>query len=122
MIDHIQLRVANFNASRNFYARALEPIGYRAEFDDAKSKMAGFGAKGAIDLWIHEGAPATRTHLALKSASRAAVQQFHAAALAAGGKDNGAPGLRADYSPTYYAAFVFDPDGNNLEVVCHEPA
>jgi catechol 2,3-dioxygenase-like lactoylglutathione lyase family enzyme len=122
MIDHIQLRVANFNASRNFYARALEPIGYRAEYDDAKSKMAGFGAKGAIDLWIGEGAPATRAHIALKSASRAAVKQFHAAALAAGGKDNGAPGLRADYSPTYFAAFVFDPDGNNIEVVCHEPA
>ena len=122
MIDHIQLRVANFDASRNFYARALEPIGYRAEYDDAKSKMAGFGAKGAIDLWIGEGAPATRAHIALKSASRDAVKQFHAAALAAGGKDNGAPGLCADYSPTYFAAFVFDPDGNNIEVVCHEPA
>lgn len=121
MIDHIQLRVANFNLSRNFYARALEPIGYRAEYDDAKSKMAGFGVKGAIDLWIGEGAPATRAHIALRSASRAAVKQFHAEAVKAGGKDNGAPGLRTDYSPTYYAAFVLDPDGNNLEVVCHEP-
>ncbi|MFZ0659034.1 MAG: VOC family protein [Candidatus Binataceae bacterium] len=122
MIDHIGLKVTSFEKSRAFYAKALEPIGYRAEYDDAKNKAAGFGAKGAIDLWIGEGAPATRAHIALKSATRAAVKEFHAAALKAGGKDNGAPGLRTDYSPTYYAAFVLDPDGNNLEVVCHEPA
>jgi catechol 2,3-dioxygenase-like lactoylglutathione lyase family enzyme len=122
MIDHIQIKVASFERSRQFYAKALEPLGYHAEYEDAKSKMAGFGAKGAIDLWIGEGTPSTRAHIALKSVNRAAVKEFHAAALAAGGKDNGAPGLRTDYSPTYYAAFVFDPDGNNLEVVCHEPA
>ncbi|MGH7781808.1 MAG: VOC family protein [Candidatus Binataceae bacterium] len=122
MIDHIQIKVASFEKSRQFYAKALEALGYSAEYDDAKSKMAGFGTKGAIDLWIREGAPIAHTHIAFKSANRAAVKRFHAAALVAGGKDNGAPGVRTDYSPTYYAAFVFDPDGNNLEVVCHEPA
>jgi len=122
MIDHLQIKVASFDKSRQFYAKALAPIGYRAEYDDAKSKMAGFGANGAIDLWIGEGVAPTRAHIAFKSPSRSAVREFHAAALAAGGKDNGAPGLRSDYSPTYYAAFAFDPDGNNLEVVCHETA
>ncbi|HUY28904.1 MAG TPA: VOC family protein [Candidatus Binataceae bacterium] len=122
MIDHIGLKVTSFEISRRFFAQALEPLGYHAEYDDPKNKAAGFGIKGAIDLWIGEGSPATRTHIALRSRDRGAVNRFHAAALAAGGKDNGAPGLRTDYSPTYYAAFVLDPDGNNLEVVCHEPA
>jgi catechol 2,3-dioxygenase-like lactoylglutathione lyase family enzyme len=122
MIDHIQLSVRSFEKSRRFYAKALEPLGYSAQYEDPKSRMAGFGVKGAIDLWISEGQPAPRVHLAFHSASRAAVNQFHAAAVSAGGKDNGAPGVRADYSPNYYAAFVIDPDGNNLEIVCHEPA
>jgi catechol 2,3-dioxygenase-like lactoylglutathione lyase family enzyme len=122
MIDHVQLRVASFAKSRTFYAQALEPLGYIVQSDDPASKSAGFGTKGAIDLWIGEGAPVTRMHLAFRTHDRRAVQKFHAAALAAGGTDNGAPGLRTDYSPTYYAAFVLDPDGNNVELVCNEPA
>ena len=122
MIDHIGLKVSSFETSRRFYASALEPLGYRVEYDDPKSKTAGFGAKGSIDLWISEGQPLTRVHIALRSHDRATVNRFHAAALKAGGKDNGAPGLRPDYSPTYYAAFVLDPDGNNIEMVCHEAA
>jgi len=120
MIDHVQLRVKSFEKSRQFYARALEPLGYGVQYDDPAGKSAGFGTKGAIDLWIGEGEPVTRVHIAFRTHDRNAVGQFHAAALAAGGKDNGAPGLRIDYSPTYYAAFVFDPDGNNVELVCHE--
>jgi catechol 2,3-dioxygenase-like lactoylglutathione lyase family enzyme len=120
MIDHVQLKVKSYEKSRQFYARALESLGYGVQSDDPASKSAGFGTKGAIDLWIGEGEPVTHVHIAFRTHDRKAVQKFHAAALAAGGKDNGAPGLRADYSPTYYAAFVFDPDGNNVELVCHE--
>ena len=120
MIDHIQIKVRNFEKSRRFYERALAPLGYGVEFDDPNGKTAGFGTKGAIDLWIGEGEPLTRLHIAFRAKDRAAVQTFHRDALAVGGKDNGAPGLRKDYSPTYYAAFVLDPDGNNLELVCHE--
>ncbi len=122
MIDHIQLKVRNFETSREFYAKALAPIGYGAQYDDPKAKMVGFGVKGAIDLYISEGSPLGHAHLAFRAENRAAVNGFHAAATAAGGKDHGAPGIRKDYSPTYYAAFVIDPDGNNLEVVCHEKA
>jgi catechol 2,3-dioxygenase-like lactoylglutathione lyase family enzyme len=123
MVDHIGLKVSSFEKSRKFYASALEPLGYRVEYDDPKSKTAGFGAKGSIDLWITEGEPLTRqVHIAMRSHDRAVVDRFHAAAMKAGGKDNGAPGLRPDYGPTYYAAFVLDPDGNNIELVCHEAA
>ncbi|MET0594759.1 MAG: VOC family protein [Polyangiaceae bacterium] len=121
MIDHIQLKVKNYEKSRQFYARALEPLGYGVEYEDAAAKSAGFGTKGAIDLWIGEGTPVSKLHIAFRAKDRQAVAKFHAAALASGGSDNGAPGVRADYSPTYYAAFVIDPDGNNLELVCHEP-
>ena len=122
MIDHIGLKVSSLEKSRQFYAKALAPLGFGAEYDDPKGKTAGFGAKGSTYLWITEGGPATRTHIAFRAGDRASVARFHAAALAAGGRDNGAPGLRTDYSPTYYAAFVLDPDGNNVELVCLEPA
>jgi catechol 2,3-dioxygenase-like lactoylglutathione lyase family enzyme len=88
------------------------------QYDDPAARSAGFGTKGAIDLWIGEGEPVTRVHIAFRTHDRNAVRQFHAAAVAAGGKDNGAPGLRTDYSPTYYAAFVLDPDGTNVELAC----
>lgn len=122
MIDHVGLKVRSFEKSRRFYATALEPLGYRVEYDDPKGKTAGFGANGSIDLWIMEGEPSTRVHIAMRSRDRNTVNRFHSSALSAGGKDNGEPGVRPDYSPTYYAAFVLDPDGNNLEMVCHEPA
>ena len=122
MIDHIGLKVSSFEKSRQFYAKALAPLGFGTEYDDPKTKTAGFGAKGSTYLWITEGGPVTRTHVAFRSRDRASVNKFHAAALTAGGKDNGEPGLRADYGPTYYAAFVLDPDGNNVELVCLESA
>jgi catechol 2,3-dioxygenase-like lactoylglutathione lyase family enzyme len=121
MLDHVQLKVKSYEKSRQFYARALEPLGYATQ-DDPTNKSAGFGTKGATSLWIGEGAPAARVHLAFRARDRNAVKKFHAAALAAGGTDNGAPGVRSDYSPTYYAAFVLDPDGNNIELVCDGPA
>jgi catechol 2,3-dioxygenase-like lactoylglutathione lyase family enzyme len=121
MLHHVQLKVKNYEKSRQFYARALEPLGYATQ-DDPANKSAGFGTQGATSLWIGEGVPAARIHIAFRARDRSAVKKFHAAALAAGGRDNGPPGLRSDYSPTYYAAFVLDPDGNNIELVCEEPA
>jgi catechol 2,3-dioxygenase-like lactoylglutathione lyase family enzyme len=118
MIDHIGLRTQNFDALAAFYEAALAPLGYSrlVSFEGG----AGFGADGAPPLWLGatQGA-ASSIHLALRAPSRAAVDAFHAASIARGAKDNGAPGLRTDYAPTYYAAFVIDPDGNNLEAVCH---
>jgi catechol 2,3-dioxygenase-like lactoylglutathione lyase family enzyme len=119
MLDHISLRVQDFSRAVAFYRAALAPIGYQVlmEFPDA----AGLGEKGKPDLWImRTDKPLNATHVAF-TCNRSAVDAFHAAALAAGGADNGAPGLRADYHPHYYAAFVTDPEGNNVEVVCHEP-
>ena len=118
MYDHVGLRVKDFARSRAFYEKALAPLGI--EMLDRSEESAGFGSKGRIQLWVQTGTPvSTGTHLAFASPDRAAVQAFHAAALKSGGRDNGAPGLRADYAPTYYAAFVHDPDGNNIEAVCH---
>jgi len=118
MYDHIGLRTPDLAKSLAFYEAALAPLGHELTYQDEAS--AGFGRKdGATGLWLHGGAAAgAGAHLAFAAASREAVDAFHAAALAAGGSDNGAPGLRADYSPTYYAAFVVDPDGNNVEAVC----
>jgi catechol 2,3-dioxygenase-like lactoylglutathione lyase family enzyme len=127
MIDHMGLTVSNFAESKGFYAKALGPIGYSLlmEFpasgpDDVDA--AGFGASGRIDFVIGAGTPGTpRTHLAFRVKSRAEVDAFYQAGLAAGGRDNGGPGLRQHYHPNYYAAFVLDLDGHNIEVVCHEP-
>lgn len=119
MIDHVTLRVGDFEASRRFYAAALDPLGYEVlhEFPGA----LGMGRDGKPDFWI--GAADYRTagvHLAFAAADRSTVDAFHRAAMDAGGKDNGAPGVRSEYHPDYYGAFVFDPDGNNIEAVCHE--
>ena len=120
MIDHISLQVTSFSTALSFYTAALAPLGYVPQYVDEVAKSAGFGPAGDARLWIAEGAPAERVHLALRSPSRNAVGGFHAAALRAGGRDNGQPGLRPAYHACYYAAFVFDPDGNNLEAVTHE--
>jgi catechol 2,3-dioxygenase-like lactoylglutathione lyase family enzyme len=118
MIDHVFLRARDFRAAAAFYKAALAPIGYMPimEFPDA----IGFGEKGKPDFWLTraEGQPAA-THVAFR-ADRPRIEAFFAAALAAGGSDNGRPGVRADYHPFYYAAFVLDPEGNNVEVVCHD--
>lgn len=121
MIDHVILNVRDLAKSRAFYAAALAPLGYKVikEFPGA----AGLGAGAWADVWIWQREPLqTGVHLALRSGARTLVDAFHAAAIAAGGRDNGAPGLRPRYHPDYYGAFVLDPDGNNIEVVCHEPA
>ncbi len=121
MFDHIGLNVRDFGASRGFYERALEPLGYRVVFDGSEWNGAGFGASpDQPELWIMQREPyGTGTHVAFAAPDRETVDSFHAAALAAGGTDNGAPGIREQYHPTYYGAFVLDPDGNNLEAVCH---
>jgi catechol 2,3-dioxygenase-like lactoylglutathione lyase family enzyme len=122
MIDHISIQVASFAKSLSFYSAALAPLGYVPQYVDDIAKSAGFGPAGDVRLWIAEGKPAAKVHLALRSPSREAIGAFYTASLGAGGKDNGKPGLRPDYHASYYAAFVFDPDGNNLEAVTHEAA
>jgi catechol 2,3-dioxygenase-like lactoylglutathione lyase family enzyme len=126
MLDHIGLAVSDMNRSRAFYAAALKPLGIglvmevTAEETGAEAH-AGFGA-GNPCFWIGTGAKAKGgTHVAFTAPTRAAVDAFHRAALEAGGRDNGAPGLRPHYHPNYYGAFVLDPDGNNVEAVCHAP-
>jgi catechol 2,3-dioxygenase-like lactoylglutathione lyase family enzyme len=118
MIDHVSVRVQDFSRLVTFYREALAPIGYEVimEYPGA----VGLGADGKPDLWLMQtDRPAHPTHVALSTASRSPIDAFYAAGLAAGGTDNGPPGVRLDYHPTYYAAFVRDPEGNNLEVVCH---
>ena len=116
MYDHIGLKVKDVKASARFYGAALGALGHVvASQDDAG---AGIGPKGEPALWLYRGKSNGGAHVAFRAGSRAAVDRFHEAGLKAGGKDNGAPGLRADYSPTYYAAFLLDPDGNNVEAVC----
>ena len=117
MYDHIGLKVKDINASVRFYEAALAPLGYVLCSRDASG--AGFGPKGEPALWLYAtpGASGPGVHVAFRAPNRAAVDRFHAGGIDAGGRDNGRPGLRADYSPTYYAAFLIDPDGNNAEAV-----
>jgi catechol 2,3-dioxygenase-like lactoylglutathione lyase family enzyme len=120
MFDHVGLNVRDYAASRAFYEGALAPLGYRIVMDFAEWKGAGFGTNGKPTFWIFQREPyGTGTHVAFACDERATVDAFHAAGLEAGGTDNGAPGIREQYTPTYYAAFVHDPDGNNIEAVCH---
>jgi catechol 2,3-dioxygenase-like lactoylglutathione lyase family enzyme len=121
LYDHIGLQVADLDASVRFYAATLGSLGHvLGSHDDT---YAGLGPQDAPALWLYRSkAPAgPGTHIAFSATDRAAVARFHAAGLKAGGRDNGKPGLRADYSPTYYAAFLLDPDGNNVEAVCLAP-
>ncbi|MFZ5466312.1 MAG: VOC family protein [Pseudomonadota bacterium] len=120
MIDHIGISVQDYTRSKTFYQAAMAPLGYELvmEFEDA----GGFGVEGQPDFWIEGGKQTTpRVHVAFRSRDRATVRAFYEAALKAGGQDNGPPGLRVDYHPHYYAAFVIDPDGHNIEAVCHTP-
>ena len=118
MFDHIGLRVKNLDASVRFYQAALAPLGHVLASRDESS--AGLGPKDAPALWLYivSSGQGTGGHVAFRADSRSAVDKFHRAALGAGGEDNGGPAVRSDYGPTYYAAFVIDPDGNNIEAVC----
>ncbi|MFO1183715.1 MAG: VOC family protein [Bauldia sp.] len=126
-IDHISLSVSDFAKAKAFYTAATKPLrmSMLMEFPASVTgnvDAAGFGADGKPFLWIASGGKAApRVHVAIRAESRAQVDAFYKAALAAGGKDNGKPGLRPHYHATYYGAFVLDPDGNNIEAVTHKP-
>lgn len=122
MYDHIGLKARDLGAAVRFYAATLAPLGHVKGSEG--EGYAGFGPPGEPALWLYAepraGGPAT--HVAFRAKTRAEVDAFHRAGLDHGGRDNGPPGLRADYSPTYYAAFLIDPDGNNVEAVCYANA
>jgi catechol 2,3-dioxygenase-like lactoylglutathione lyase family enzyme len=126
MIDHTGVLVTDFEKSKKFYSEALKPIGYKLLLEFSASitgsaNIAGFGEPLKPDFWIGQGKPNDpRIHVAFQVGKRSLVDAFHQAALAAGGRDNGAPGLRPHYHANYYGAFILDPDGHNIEVVCHE--
>jgi len=120
MFDHIGLKVKDIAASVRFFTAALEPLGFVPGPADETS--ASFGPPGAPVFWLGRGKTDGGVHIAFVSRRRAAVDAFYAKGLDAGGRDNGPPGLRPDYGPTYFAAFLIDPDGNNVEAVCHEEA
>jgi len=116
MFDHIQLKVKDLKSSKRFYTAALAPLGFTMEYEG--DGLIGFGPKDAPALWLGEGESHGPMHIAFVAKDRAAVQAFYAAALPAGGTDNGKPGVRADYGPKYYAAFAIDPDGYRVEAYC----
>jgi catechol 2,3-dioxygenase-like lactoylglutathione lyase family enzyme len=126
MIDHTGVSVSDFDRSKTFYQRALAPIGYAllADFPAAvtgHTDVAGFGEAPKPDFWVNKGsANRPASHIAFRVATRKNVDAFYEAAIAAGGVDNGPPGLRPHYHANYYGAFVLDPDGHNIEAVCHE--
>ena len=127
MLDHIGITASDVNRSRDFYEQALAPLGITIQMGPSPGMLAagfegyGFGENGKPYFWVGSKGPSGPIHVAFAAATRALVDDFHAAAIAAGGKDNGAPGLRPHYHPGYYGAFVLDPDGNNVEAVCHRP-
>jgi len=131
MIDHIGFPVSDYALARAFYTRALAPLGYGIVMEVTQQQTghapaAGFGANGKPDFWIGgeggKGGLNKPLHVAIVAKDRATVDAFYREAIAAGGRDNGAPGIRAHYHPHYYGAFVLDPDGHNIEAVCHAPA
>lgn len=117
MFDHIGIRVRNLDAAARLYAAMLAPLGHVA--GSAGDGYAGFGPKGRPSLWLHLSENTNNgCHVALRAESREAVERFYAEGLKAGARDNGRPGVRTDYAPNYYAAFLLDADGNNIEAVC----
>jgi catechol 2,3-dioxygenase-like lactoylglutathione lyase family enzyme len=131
MIDHMSTYATRFEDTRRFYEAALAPLGYGLEHEMVASwdaefperRICAFGPSGKTVFWVIEvKQAASPRHVAFAAPDRDAVAAFHAAALAAGGQDEGPPGLRPVYHEHYFGAFVLDPDGNNVEAVCHEPA
>ena len=127
MLDHIGVTVRDYEASKAFYVKALAPLGIGVVMELTAEETGGYvgvgiGSGGKPYFWVSPGDPRGPSHLAFTADRRAQVDEFHRAALAAGAKDNGAPGLRPHYHASYYGAFVIDPNGINLEAVCHRPA
>lgn len=127
MLDHLGLTVSDFDRARAFFDAALEPLGIGIIMEvtaeqTGGSRHLGYGSDGKPFFWIGTGGQGSgHVHVAFATPDRALVDAFYAAALAAGGRDNGPPGIRAHYHPNYYGAFVLDPDGHNIEAVCHAP-
>ncbi len=129
MLDHMGFPTVDYEKSKAFYDKALAPLGIEVVMSVSAEEtggdaFAGYGSDGKPDFWVATGRPAgeiMHLHVAFAAKDRATVDAFYAAAMAAGGRDNGGPGLRPHYHPNYYAAFVLDPDGNNIEAVCHKP-
>jgi catechol 2,3-dioxygenase-like lactoylglutathione lyase family enzyme len=128
MLDHFGFSVSDFERAKAFYLKALAPLGYGIVMEVSAEQTGGhpaigFGPPGKPAFWLSGGgAPVGSFHMAFVAKDRSTVDAFYEAALAAGGRDNGAPGLRPHYHPNYYGAFVLDPDGHNVEAVCHRPA
>jgi catechol 2,3-dioxygenase-like lactoylglutathione lyase family enzyme len=119
VIDHLVLDVRDLEASRRFYEQALRPLGYQVVSES--ESFCGLGTNGQTRLGLRPRTPSGPVHFAVTSPDRPTVDAFHEAAIAAGGQDNGPPGVRTAYHENYYAAFVIDPDGNNVEAVCETP-
>ncbi len=120
MIDHVTLNVSDLDACKTFYQQALRPLGYELMMEFLEG--AGFGAEGKPDFFLAQrGDPSAPVHVAFRGPDRKTVDAFHEAALAAGGRDNGPPGVRRVYHEYYYGAYVLDPEGNNVEAVTHDP-
>lgn len=120
MIDHAGIRVSDIERSKRFFTEALAPLGYRVLREHPISGI-GFG-KDRPDFWIKQGTPSPRVHVAFAAEEREIVDAFYQAALAAGGRNDGPPGVRMEYNPNYYGAFILDPDGHSIEAVCRKPA
>jgi catechol 2,3-dioxygenase-like lactoylglutathione lyase family enzyme len=119
MIDHLSIKVADFAKARKFYEAALQPLDYKV-LRDFSPRAVGLGSEKP-DFWVIAGPKATPNHIAFAAKDRLTVDKFYESAIAAGAKDNGKPGMRKQYHEHYYGAFVIDPDGNNVEAVCHKP-
>lgn len=120
MLDHVKVGVADLEAAKAYYTTALEPLGYRVVFE--AEGMVYFADAAGLDFGVGPSERPGGTHVCFRAADAAGVHAFYEAALAAGGSDNGPPGLRPEYAEDYYAAYVLDPDGNNVEAMCHRAA
>ena len=121
MLDHVTIGVSDIEQSKKFYDRALRPLGIARLYGEGE-RFAGYGIRPKAFFWIGwRDTAQTSAHIAFTAPDRATVNRFHDEAIAAGGRDNGRPGMRPNYHPDYYGAFVLDPDGHNIEAVCHLP-